>query len=138
MPAQGYQICYLTMLENAASSMPEKRLLIEVLRQAIRDIIDKNKGKRCAESQYRRGALNWLRSETIGYDKSWFTFAGVCEELELDKEAVRKAIFASVEEPDFAARFERRSSDASYPRKMGRQTDALSHRISRLERDQGE
>jgi hypothetical protein len=81
MPAREYQICYLSMLDTSDNSMPEKRLLIEVLRQAIRDIVDQNQGKRCAESQYKRGALNWLRSDTIGYDKSWFPFAGICEDL---------------------------------------------------------
>lgn len=87
---------------NAVS--PEKLLLIEVLKSAVRDAIYKGQRK---EAHHRRNALCWLNSDD---DKGevHFTFVEVCQELNLEPVDTRRRIFAAIESGAAIGAFDKR------------------------------
>lgn len=97
--------------EKFDASSPDTRLRIAVLDRAIRDIIDFHQSKRCAEAQAKRQAWSWLRSNTR--NQGWLTFVDVCEALALDPDLIRKKIMEDVTSPEFIARFEGISRQAT-------------------------
>lgn len=95
----------MVLPEKFVASSPDINLRRAVLERAIRDIIDYNQSKRCAEAASKRQAWNWIRSNTRT-DK-WFTFLDVCEDLDLDPDFIRKKVFANIASPEFVACFEK-------------------------------
>lgn len=87
------------------TSSPDLVLRLAVLERAIRDIIDYNQSKRCADAAVKRQAWAWFQSNTR--NQGWFTFVEVCEDLGLNYEAVRRKIFSEIETPAFLSRFEK-------------------------------
>lgn len=85
-------------------SSPDIVLRLAVLERAIRDIIDFNQSKRCANAATKRDAWNWFESDV--YTRDWFSFASVCEDLDLDPNTIRKEIITKIATPDFLHRFE--------------------------------
>lgn len=115
---------------------PEQALLLAVLDRAVRDIIDFNKSKRCADNAAKRGAWTWLKSND---NDTCFSFVRVCEELNMDLNHIRKQIIGRIDTPAFIACFEEasghtKSAISSLPRR-GRLRAVQRNKMRRLERD---
>ncbi len=96
-----------TMVVPSLPTSPEKSLLIEVLKSAIRDILNANQGKRCSEAHHRRSAVAWIESEDIKGEYH-FTFVEVCDALNLEPLDLRRKISQMLQEGESSAIFERR------------------------------
>lgn len=91
--------------DDFVATSPERLLLSAILERAIRDIIDHNKSKRCAEAAAKRQAWTWIKSDAVSLE--YFTFVVVCECLDLDPLFVRKKILSEINSPEFLDCFEK-------------------------------
>jgi hypothetical protein len=118
-------------------SSPDIVLRLAVLERAIRDIIDFNQSKRCANAATKRDAWNWFESDV--YTRDWFSFASVCEDLDLDPNTIRKEIITKIATPDFLHRFENmQGATICGLRRTSRLRNVRYSKKYRLERGQGE
>lgn len=118
---------------------PEQSLLLAVLDRAVRDIIDFNQSKRCADNAAKRGAWAWLRSDN---NDTCFSFVRVCEELNMYPNYIRKQITKRIDTPAFIACFEEASGHtkaaiSALPRR-GRLRSVQRNKMCKLERVQRE
>jgi hypothetical protein len=109
---------------------PEIALLKEILRQAVRDIVDMNLGKRCAAPHFKRSAQRWIENNDNLSDETGYTFVRVCEELNLDPAFVRQEIKVCIAELSL------HEATPSAPRRTGRLTNVRYSKKYRLEREQ--
>lgn len=116
----------MILSEKYSELSPENNLRLAVLERAIRDIVDFNKSKRCGESAAKRQAWTWLKSNSR--NQGWFTFLGICEDLDMDPAFVRNEVFARIQSP-------RPAPISSLPR-TGRRTPVRYSKRDTLERDQ--
>jgi len=95
---------------------PEKALLIEIFKSAVRDVLNTAPRPRSEEAQFRRNAANWLNSndEAGAY---YFTFVEICDALNLCPTLVRRRIQRAIDNNETSDLFERRSA-LSYRRRI--------------------
>lgn len=119
---------------------PEQSLLLAVLDRAVRDIIDFNQSKRCADNAAKRQAWTWLKSDIR--TSGCFSFIEVCEDLNMDPNHIRRQIAKRINTPAFIACYEEaaghtKAAISSLPRR-GRLRSVQRNKMRRLERDREE
>jgi hypothetical protein len=88
------------MIPSPTGTSPEKTLLIEILKSAVRDILSK-------DPPLKRSALCWLESDD-GHGESHFSFIQICDELGLPPHDVRVRIKQAISLGIAAELFDRR------------------------------
>jgi len=127
MPAnRGYVAPEIVYYNNAVS--PERLLLIEILKSAVRDIIHGElENRRSAEYHYRRNALYWINSNDEK-GTHHFTFVEICDELRLEANEVRRNIFAAIESGRAQGLFDKRAPATYRLHKMERRRVEQDHK----------
>lgn len=104
MPDLPYDVADRALLlrsENAGAEVeipPERRLMIALVRDAIRCIVRYRSGRDSRSRRLFAEEVQWVLSD----DMDWFyAFARVCETLDLDAESVRRSL--GLRAPGFVA-----------------------------------